>query len=417
MTAAIRVTRLGKQYAIGPREKYLTLRETLTDTVLSPRKWLRSFGSGGREGNFIWALRDVSFEVPQGQILGIIGRNGAGKSTLLKILSRITEPTEGRARIYGRVGSLLEVGTGFHPELTGRENIYLNGALLGMSKKEIEVRFDEMVAFAEVDKFIDTPVKRYSSGMYVRLAFAVAAHLQSEILLIDEVLAVGDIAFQRKCLGRMGQIATEGRTVVFVSHNLAAIKALCHRALHLDSGKLKADGNPQPVIERYVRTMTDEASEPASSHRLDGGKVVVRRLRFAESEEAGLTVYWKQPIDLLLDIDVRAPIQNAVFGVGIVSADGVPVMTVHHNDGGESLWSLSPGSYRIRISIENPLRAGLYRLALGAHEGVAKTSIFYLPDFVQFQVLEVSQSEGEAYIGHNTGLVNGSSRWQLESGR
>ena len=201
----------------------------------------------------LWALRDVSFEVKRGEVVGIIGRNGAGKSTLLKILSRITEPTAGSAKIHGRVGSLLEVGTGFHPELTGRENIYLNGAILGMRRAEIERKFDEIVAFAEIERFLDTPVKRYSSGMYVRLAFAVAAHLEPEILLVDEVLAVGDAQFQKKCLGKMGDVAKEGRTVLFVSHNMVAVQTLCQRAFWLDSGQLKAQGEVGTIVTTYLR--------------------------------------------------------------------------------------------------------------------------------------------------------------------
>src|SRR5438128_9630341 len=246
---AVRVEGLSKRYRIGARqERYYTLRDTLTEAVARPFQKLAAFfsrnGAGSRtpEASSIWALKDVSFEVKHGEVVGIIGRNGAGKSTLLKILSRITEPTEGRARIHGRVGSLLEVGTGFHPELTGRENIYLNGAILGMRKAEIDRKFDEIVTFAELERFVDTPVKHYSSGMYVRLAFAVAAHLEPEILLVDEVLAVGDAAFQKKCLGKMDSVAREGRTVLFVSHNLQAISTLTERSLLLSHGHCVGDG-------------------------------------------------------------------------------------------------------------------------------------------------------------------------------
>ena len=226
---AISVEKLGKLYRIGERERYYTLRDTLARSFAAPFRRLKEtpqFATRDSQSEFIWALKDVSFEIKQGEVVGIIGRNGAGKSTLLKILSRITEPTEGEARIYGRVGSLLEVGTGFHSELTGRENIYLNGAILGMKKTEIDRKFDEIVAFAEVEKFLDTRVKHYSSGMYMRLAFSVAAHLEPEILIVDEVLAVGDAAFQKKCLGKMGEVAKEGRTVLFVSHNMVAIERL-----------------------------------------------------------------------------------------------------------------------------------------------------------------------------------------------
>src|SRR5215468_2950855 len=230
MRPIIKVESLGKQYNIGTqRAPYSTLRDSITEALRAPGGWLRR--NGNRKEETIWALQDVSFAVKPGEVVGVIGRNGAGKSTLLKLLSRITEPTSGQINLYGRVGSLLEVGTGFHPELSGRENVYLNGAILGMKRGEIDRKFDEIVAFAEIEKFIDTTVKHYSSGMYMRLAFAVAAHLEPEILLVDEVLAVGDAVFQKKCLGKMEEVSrTEGRTVLFVSHNMGAIQSLCGRA-------------------------------------------------------------------------------------------------------------------------------------------------------------------------------------------
>jgi lipopolysaccharide transport system ATP-binding protein len=244
---AIQVQNLSKRYRLGAAQaRYQTLRESLTRAV-------RSIGQrSSTDENILWALRDVSFEVKQGEAVGIIGRNGAGKSTLLKILSRITKPTSGRALIHGRVGSLLEVGTGFHPELTGRENIYLNGAILGMRRAEIERKFDEIVAFSEIEKFLDTPVKFYSSGMYVRLAFAVAAHLEPEILVVDEVLAVGDAQFQKKCLGKMDQVSKGGRTVLFVSHNMGAIRQLCTRGILIEKGALAMNADVDSVVRRYV---------------------------------------------------------------------------------------------------------------------------------------------------------------------
>jgi homopolymeric O-antigen transport system ATP-binding protein len=245
---AIRAEGISKRYRIGARISYRTLRDTLTVFMTHPLRSLR------RREDWIWALRDISFEIPEGQVVGIIGRNGAGKSTLLKILSRITEPTEGRAEIHGRVGSLLEVGTGFHLELTGRENIYLNGAILGMKKAEIDRKFDEIVAFAEVEKFLDTPIKHYSSGMHVRLAFAVAAHLEPEILLVDEVLAVGDSAFQKKCLGKMESVAAQGRTVIFVSHSMPSVARLCREAILLSRGTVTARGHVHEVVARYLNS-------------------------------------------------------------------------------------------------------------------------------------------------------------------
>ena len=264
---AIRAVGLGKRYRIGAQVSYKAMRDTIMEAVKAPLRatasWMRGHKSTKRavETNLLWALRDVGFEIERGQAVGIVGRNGSGKSTLLKVLAQVTEPTEGFAEIRGRVGSLLEVGVGFHPELTGRENIFLNGAILGMRKAEIDRNFDEIVAFAEVEKFLDTPVKHYSSGMYVRLGFAVAAHLETEILFVDEVLSVGDVAFQEKCLGRMKHAASGGRTVLFVSHNLLAIQALCQHALWLDQGRVVAEGRPAAVISDYlqhVRTTTTE---------------------------------------------------------------------------------------------------------------------------------------------------------------
>jgi len=282
---AVRVENLGKLYRIGQIVGYSTLRESLTNAVAAPFRRLRQTedrrkekgqktDDGRREteesglrspvpghGNFLWALKDVSFEIKRGEAVGIIGKNGSGKTTILKILSRITAPTEGSVEIRGRVGSLLEVGTGFHPELTGRENIYLNGAVIGMKKAEVERKFDEIVAFSEIEKFLDTPVKRYSSGMYVRLAFAVAAHLEPEILLVDEVLAVGDAAFQKKCLGKMGNVAREGRTVLFVTHNLSSVVNLCPRTILLVEGKKYADGLSSDVISQYVAATSENRGE------------------------------------------------------------------------------------------------------------------------------------------------------------
>jgi len=280
---AIKVESLSKKYQIGTRqESYKTLRESIMSGVTSPFRRLRSrLGSRSALGSLpsadttVWALKDVSFEIKQGEVIGIIGRNGAGKSTLLKILSRITEPTEGYADVYGRVGSLLEVGTGFHSELSGRENIYLNGAILGMRKAEIDRKFDEIVSFAEVEKFIDTPVKHYSTGMYLRLAFAVAAHLEPEILLVDEVLAVGDAAFQKKCLGKMGDVAKEGRPVLFVSHNMGAVENLCNKVVYLSNGRVVNFSESKNVISQYVNDLSEPSTVALSlrSDRIGSGRI------------------------------------------------------------------------------------------------------------------------------------------------
>ena len=315
---AIRCEGLSKQYRIGERESYKALRDVIADAATAPFRRLRAaVGNGNGSSirnpkseirNSFWALDDVSFEVKRGEVVGIIGRNGAGKSTLLKILSRITKPTRGHAEIHGRVGSLLEVGTGFHPELTGRENIYLNAAILGMRKMEVERKFDEIIAFAEVEKFIDTPVKRYSSGMYVRLAFAVAAHLEPEILIVDEVLAVGDIAFQRKCLNKMQGVGLAGRTVLFVSHNIAAVSRLCERVILLDQGKIVCDGRADKVLSHYSRVnfMTSSEREWKDTAEAPGNEIVrLRSIRVRTKDGLSTdTIDIRNPVGIEMVYDV-----------------------------------------------------------------------------------------------------------------
>ena len=285
---AVRTVGLGKMYRIGGhREAYRTLRDTLMQAAMRPIERLRHPGAATHASEVLWALRDVDFEVKQGEAVGIIGRNGAGKSTLLKVLSHITEPTEGRVEITGRVGSLLEVGTGFHGELTGRENIFLNGAILGMTRQEIKRRFDEIVEFSEIGRFLDTPVKRYSSGMYVRLAFAVAAHLDPEILIVDEVLAVGDAAFQRKCLGKMEDVAGHGRTVLFVSHNMQAVRSLCTNAIELQAGRVVNAGEAAQIVADYL---TRQSASEAFARWTPGegpGNHIARLLGLEVIDEAG----------------------------------------------------------------------------------------------------------------------------------
>ncbi|MGD8313865.1 MAG: ABC transporter ATP-binding protein [Syntrophobacterales bacterium] len=361
---AIRVDGLSKQYRIGSKQQgYKTLRDTLAATLLSPfrraQDLLRGQAYGAAElGETIWALKDVSCEIKRGEVVGIIGPNGAGKTTLLKILSRITEPTEGQAEIQGRVGSLLEVGTGFHPELTGRENIYLNGAILGMKKAEIEQKFDEMVSFAEIDKFIDTPVKHYSSGMYVRLAFAVAAHLEPEILLVDEVLAVGDMAFQKKCLGKMDDVAKEGRTVLFVSHNMGAIQQLTERSILLENGKLILDAKTPKVVEVYLdETVASETTTNLETKRED---FKVNSIRFNyDVLESG----FNKPLQFDLSLSVERDKYDVLFGIAIVNSIGAKIMVsecvVKKLSSSEISLSiiinnhyLPPGSYIINLGIE-----------------------------------------------------------------
>ncbi len=364
--AAIRVEGLGKRYRLGQQVGYKTLRETLLVAYHTPTRVLARAVRRSRRpdtppsalaadsSDFIWALKDVSFELKQGEAVGVIGRNGSGKSTLLKILSRITAPTEGRVEIRGRVGSLLEVGTGFHPELTGRENIYLNGAIIGMKKAEIERKFDEIVAFAEIDKFLDTPVKRYSSGMYVRLAFAVSAHLEPEILLVDEVLAVGDAAFQRKCLGKMGDVTKEGRTVVFVSHNMSAVRQLCPTSILLERGTLLQSGPSGETIDAYLQTAESQADSAQSTFADDPKKAFQLLSSRVMTEEGSATRLFScdRPVVIDLVCRVRNPLPG-LYGYLLISRrDGTRVMESDSHDGGPNPFDRLPaGTYSVRLTI------------------------------------------------------------------
>jgi lipopolysaccharide transport system ATP-binding protein len=360
---AIRVENLGKQYRIGGQQaQYRTLREALVEAAGAPFRRLASVVRGQSSAGLddtIWALKDVSFEVKHGEVLGIIGRNGAGKTTLLKILSRITMPTEGAVDLYGRVGSLLEVGTGFHPELTGRENIYLNGAILGMKRAEIERKFDEIVAFSEIEKFLDTPVKHYSSGMYVRLAFAVAAHLEPEILLVDEVLAVGDAAFQKKCLGKMGDLAETGRTVLFVSHNMAVIRQLCPRSLWMHNAHLRRDSNTEQVICNYLTSNIQTAGQQAWTGGVaDPGvtelKINSVRLRNSLGQVAG-RVDVRESFSVEVDYDVLERWPVSCIGVFIDTAHGVRVFDAYDSDDMRFRGPREPGSYVTSCEIPGQL--------------------------------------------------------------
>jgi lipopolysaccharide transport system ATP-binding protein len=337
MKPAISVENLGKCYRVSPQRRggrdYRTLRESLTGLATAPLRRLRSTATSGAEAEDFWALKDVSFDVQPGEVVGIIGRNGAGKSTLLKILSRITKPTKGQVTINGRVGSLLEVGTGFHPELTGRENIYLNGSILGMSRSEIDRDFDAIVDFSGVERFLDTPVKRYSSGMYVRLAFAVAAYLEPEILVVDEVLAVGDAQFQAKCLGKMGEVARAGRTVLFVSHNMAAIQDLCPRIALFRGGQLHRDGAGSDVISEYLSDAKvsesgefDLISHPARSPR---SRPVLCRLSLLRPDgRAGEAFMPGAPVVVEIGIHAERIIRGPRLALAIEDAYGRRIFTV-----------------------------------------------------------------------------------------
>ena len=351
---------LAKQYTIGIAQKrHSTLRDQIAEAVTAPLRALRSFRDGsGRsdvknEGTF-WALEDVSFDVRQGDVVGVIGRNGAGKSTLLEILSRITEPTTGHADVDGRVGCLLEVGTGFHPELTGRENVYLNGAILGMSRNEIARKFDEIVSFAEIEKFLDTPVKRYSTGMYMRLGFAVAASLEPEILVVDEVLAVGDAAFQKKCLGKMAGVAKEGRTVIFVSHNMAAIQSLCNRCLFFESGQLRLAGSLQDGIRMYHRSLGESLQDGVTDSR----EIALTTL--SVNGAIGIPVDASQP--MRFDFDLAARISFPAFRMFLI-IENLQGTTVLHSVINERNYKEIKGRGTYHITVDIPalwLTPGMY---------------------------------------------------------
>jgi lipopolysaccharide transport system ATP-binding protein len=361
-TAVIRVEGLGKSYHRGALQQSGLLRDHLSRVLKSPVSIFRR-----PKDETFWALEDVSFEVREGEVLGIIGRNGAGKSTLLKILSRITRPTTGWAEIHGRVGSLLEVGTGFHPELTGRENIFLNGAILGMKKAEIARKFDEIVTFAEVERFIDTPVKHYSSGMYVRLAFAVAAHLETEILFVDEVLAVGDIAFQKKCLGRMSAAAKEGRTVMFVSHNLAAVRNLCTRGILINNGRIGSDADIATTIACYVECVkssvdaTSSLPEQIRAVRPDRHfQLISASLSQGDNDPEHFVSH--EPVALELDYEILEPVLGLRIGFDLINIEeSILFRTWDDDDPTLPVVPWVPGRYRSVAWIPaNFLRPGMY---------------------------------------------------------
>jgi lipopolysaccharide transport system ATP-binding protein len=390
---AIVANGLSKRYRLGSSaHHYGRLTESLSNAFAAPFRVLSHRAVGTPKEDYLWALRDVSFEIKVGQAVGFIGRNGAGKTTLLKLLARITEPSEGRAVLHGRVASLLEVGTGFHPELTGRENVYLNGAILGMSRAEINRRFDEIVDFSEVGRFLDTPVKRYSSGMQVRLAFAVAAHLEPEILVVDEVLAVGDAAFQRKCLGKMSNVANEGRTIVFVSHNMAAITKLCTRGFWIDAGGLAGEGTPAGVVAQYLSsTVSEGASWSADASARDGQEMsmLAAEVRDASGKKTA-TVPFDQPFLVDVSYRVNERIHGASILLRITDLSGNIVFTTWDTDSGliESP-SRVPGAYVSSCTVPKTLlKPGRYWLSIGCHVPNGK-SLDYRENVVAFDVMPV----------------------------
>lgn len=420
MPTALEVRGLSKQYVLGEASaRYGTLREAVVNAAKAP---LRAFGKRA-EPKTLWALDDVTFDVHQGEVIGIIGRNGAGKSTLLKLISRITEPTRGSIDLFGRVGSLLEVGTGFHPELTGRENIFLSGAILGMRRHEITRKLDEIVAFADVEKFLDTPIKRYSSGMYTRLAFAVAAHLEPEILVVDEVLAVGDANFQKKCLGKLGELSGSGRTVLFVSHSMANVLRLCGRVLLLENGKLIEDGLPEQVTKRYLQSDSGSPTEriwqtPAeapgdSVARLHAVRVLNRQGEVAESidirEELTIEVeYWNLQTAL-----------KPTVSLWLTNEDGTTIFV--NNDFNDRTWYSTPrepSRVRARCSIPgNFLADGTYFVLAGIGTYNPDTAHVFERDIVAFQIVDRSTGDGVRgeFTGRWPGVVRPMLNWQIEA--
>ena len=395
----VEVHNLGKKYKIGERQDYVAMRDVIASIFTFPARFIKNKKVSKPTSDF-WALHDISFKVEKGEVLGIIGRNGAGKSTLLKILSQITPPTTGEARLGGRVGSLLEVGTGFHPELTGRENIYLNGSILGMRKKEIEEKFDEIVAFSGIEKFLDTPVKRYSSGMYVRLAFAVAAHLEPDILIIDEVLAVGDVEFQKKCLGKMSEVTKkDGRTVLFVSHNMGAIKQLCSRVIVLDDGKVSFDGDTDEGVRQYIK------------NSMQGGKVNMRAFNGTLTS----IIDFKEIIINENSINETniSPSSEINFKVTGICKEDIPdfrvTFSVYKDD--IRLFSahdtkkpeiFSKGKFVSEVTIPPfYLRPGDYSLAIGGYGLTGKW--IYGEYLMNFSIMEEWNEQNEF---HNFGIVN-----------
>ena len=426
MATAISVKNLSKQYVIGAAQtkfRYNMLRDVIVDTINAPVKLAKALiGKSDRRANknYVWALDDVSFDLEEGKVLGIVGRNGAGKSTLLKILSRITDPTRGTVTVRGRVGSLLEVGTGFHPELTGRENIYMNGAILGMKRTEIDSKFDEIVDFSEVTQFIDTPVKRYSSGMYLRLAFAVAAHLEPEILVVDEVLAVGDAEFQRKCLGKMGDVAQEGRTVLFVSHNMSAILRLTNEAIVLNKGKLIMRAPTQQAVDFYLSSGQSQAGErtwdadeiPASTAPFTPIRLTVREGRGRVVD----TIRSTEPVTLEFEYRLSAPITGLRVGFYLSTMRGEYVLTSFDTDEPglfEKHSTRNPGSYISRAVLPPDIfNEGRYSVGVNASSfGVRR--YFMDENALAFNV-DISGAPGTQWPEPRVGPIRPRLEWKIE---
>ena len=416
---SVEVNHLSKRYRIGVSTKqYNTLRETITGLIHNPKERIYQKMD---ENNSFWALKDVNFTVEEGKAIGIIGRNGAGKSTLLKILSRVTEPTEGTALIRGRVGSLLEVGTGFHPELTGRENIYLNGAILGMKRSEIEKKMDEIIAFSEVEKFVDTPVKRYSSGMYLRLAFAVAAHLDPEILVVDEVLAVGDAEFQRKCLGKMSDVANQGRTVLFVSHNMSAIMRLTEQTVVLERGKVVMHAPTSEAVDYYLsQGFSQEGQHEWKEDEFEKNPAPFHPLKIRIVNDAGVvsdTVRSTEPCHIEFEYSLDEDITGLRVGLYIISTRGEFVLTSFDVDDSEKFETYSTrkaGTYISRCTIPGDfLNEG--RFVIGVNASIFKIRTYFHDEQALIFNVNGTGAPGTQWPEPRTGLIRPRLYWEIES--
>ena len=413
---AITIEDISKRYRIGVAEEaQKSFREAVSGVLLSPFRRLRKLSEKPDGADIIWALKDVSLEVQPGEVVGVIGRNGAGKSTLLKVLSRITEPTTGQAVIRGRVGTLLEIGTGFHPELTGRENIYLSGAILGMKKVEIDHRYDKIVEFAELDAFLETPVKRYSSGMYVRLAFAVAAHLEPEILLVVEVVTVGDVGFQRKCLGKMSDVSRSGRTVLFVSHNMAAINQLCDRCLWLDGGVPRAVGDTNEVVRAYLSDASDTVADVRLSPPASADVAVQRAWVSTAEGRVASELDVTEPFRLNLEVEVHHPVRDVEISVWIATIRDTPVFCTNLSDShGGRIVPLEPGRYTCSFVVPGHfLVPDAYKVTINAHVPRGKSLSFH-PGALTFSVIETGSLLGNEKNPWRYGCVFGDFVWKMK---
>ncbi len=406
----IQVSDLGKQYRLGQVGT-----SSIGDDL---KRWLHKvrgkedpFLKIGEENDrtkkgsseYVWALKDISFSVEQGDVLGIVGKNGAGKSTLLKILSRTTSPTTGEYKIKGRVASLLEVGTGFHPDLTGRENVFLNGAILGMTKAEIKKNFDEILDFSGVERYIDTPVKRYSSGMYVRLAFAVAAHLKPEILIVDEVLSVGDQEFQDKCLGKMRSVSESGRTVLFVSHNLLAVKQLCTKGIYLKNGKLLKTGTTKDIVEEYLndgKHLKSDGTIPNDFYReISTGEAFFRKIALTDLNDNSLTGFaFNQPFKIKLSLEVLKQIKDVVININITTSLGEPIVFSVDSKNSKYLQrTFDEGTHEIETIFDLKLLPNSYKITIGLHYYGNGVTIDWLENIYQFKIDKISYNTNEDY--------------------